>query len=290
MIASIRITNVEKIPLALCCIGGLALVLNFIECPLNCELCPWESNISRRSARILELNYDLVDNYIKRYNPDILFFHGAEPYEKELVLEILRRAYEHKYSLLYGIKANAEYLKQTSALNKLYNIAKYINVLLIEILDWKDIINQLKNIENLIYNESFLKDIHIELVLIMSSRETISKLLENDITKILKELSILPINIITTYDYSIYELDKIAKNLRKISPLTQFPMVNLIEFSSTFCPYCNMPIIVRSSGVLMKISLNSDGSCKYCNKKVVKNPSILKVKKLYKIPIDIPIE
>ncbi len=290
MIASIRVTNVEKIPLALCCIGGLALVLNFIECPLNCEFCPWESNINRRSARVVELSYNIINSYIQKYNPDILFFHGAEPYEKNLVLEILRRTYEHRYSLFYGVKANAEYLKQISALNKLYDIIKYINVLLIEIIDWRDIINQLKNIENLIHNESSLKNIHIELVLIISTRETISKLLENSITEILKILSIFPLNIIITYDYSIYELDKIAKKLRKISPLTQFPIANLIEFSSTFCPYCNMPIVVRSGGVVMKVSLNSDGSCKYCNRKVIMNSSILKVKKFYKIPIDIPVE
>ncbi len=290
MIASIRLTNVEKIPLALCCISGLAIVLNFIECPLNCEFCPWESNINRKSARVLEIDPELINRLLRKYNPDILFLHGAEPYEKELAWKILRDMHRHEIKVFYGIKVNAEYIRQTSTLKNLYDMIKYVDVLLIEIIDWRNILRQLENIEQLVTIKQLPKNTHIELALIISSKETITQLSESSITEILKRLSIFPLNVIVIYDYSIHEIDRIAKSLRKTVSLTQFPTLHLTEYSSTLCPYCNMPLIVRNSGVTIKISLNSDGSCRYCNKKVIKDVSFYKAKKLYKVPIDIPIE
>lgn len=274
-ISSAQIINVEKIPLSLCCISGIALVVNVIECPLNCEKCPWESNLNSRSARIVQLDLDTIENTIKKYKPDILFIHGGEPWRYDYVINFLFSL--GSLDILKGIKINGMFINQILDLIKFVDV---VDIILIEITSSDiNLTNFLKFIEKIQYTK------HVEIVAIYDACKY--ECLHSLIDYLTNNKIIVPINIVTIDENNV---DLIVDKLRKKYLYIHTINSTISEYSSILCANCGLPMIVRENYQVIKINLDEECRCKYCKHRAIKSEkNICKARKIHRIPITIPI-
>jgi len=264
-IASITLINVEKIPLAFCCSGGVAININFIECPLPCDYCPWEANLDSRSAQKVNVETTYLVELITKYNPDLVMLHGGEPYKKNGVTDLLKELHRLRNTSI-GMKINSVLIPKEKIL--LQQIAQYIDVALIEVVD---IHNDEINYGELISFLNFLTENnkHVEIVYITTLRNAVDVFHKFvDALKNLLKTKTIPLNFVFANDFM--ELSKklyIIDWLRKMGIIVQAPMEDVVEIASTSCISCQNPIIVRQGGHLFKLNIKSDKSCKYCGYK-----------------------
>jgi len=280
MLSSIRLTNTGKIPLSLYSIGGLSLVLNFIECPLNCGSCPWESNIGRRSARLIEFNPQIVVKLAKQYDVDIIFLHGAEPYNYISYDDVKRIKDESNIAI--GLKINPLIAENNSRFTSMIN---FIDVALFEIVLNSDIELQTTSLMHIMHS-SIVQFKHIEIaIVVMDSKDnlTLIKTLKNVINIIKK--NDIPINIVLIDNtYKVFDINLISR-IREEHPLIQIPTAEVFENASTICPRCKNVVIIRRGGIVYKANINDMGKCIFCGYKLANSMS----KKLVKLPLDIPL-
>ncbi len=276
MLSSIRLMNSGRIPLSLYDVGGLSIVLNFIECPINCSECPWESNINRRSARLVPLNIQKIIDLINQYRADIVFLHGAEPYiyvEYSIIKKIKNGA-----ATTIGIKANPLIARGNQSFEALLDL---IDVIVFEVVSNRDEIDlQIQLLQHML-GDSCIKSKHVEIMVVVEVHRDLGEL----ITRIINGIkgSSIPINIVLTNgEYSSLDTTMINK-LRERYPLIQAPLADIIEFASTLCPVCRSIAIVRRGGVVYRTSIDDLGKCRVCGYKLVST----KVKKPVKLPLDI---
>jgi len=282
LLSSVTLVNIEKIPMSFCCSGGIVLSLNFIECPLSCKVCPWEANISRRAADVLKIGARTILETVERFSPDIVMFHGGEPYTDEDTVQLMKEINNNSSSYV-GIKANIVYA--TSNLHLLERCLHFIDVLLIEFVDelfCKAV--QSNTLEKMFETINTLLSAgkYYEIVVVFTEENCGNKLLEVLTTfgKLLKEF-LTPINYVFADEVSLSFKLKAVDVFRSQGIAVQAPLEASTEIASTMCISCKNPVIVRQSGTLVKLGITGEGTCKYCGyrywnfrpaKKVIKNP------------------
>ena len=274
MIAAVVISNVERIPLTLSYPGGIALIIAFINCPQQCKKCPWNANLSNKNAKVIELSPSNLINLVKRYNPDIVFFHGAEPYlypYSKSLLTAIRREFGN---LCIGMKIIPSIaFKNLFVLNQIVNL---IDIILVEVID-------IESIEALTKLKYLFEDMHLEIVILINIDnihhiEEFVVMLSN-----MFKNKIVPINLILAEEViSNSLLLKIIDKLRNIYPFISIPSSPSTDLASILCPRCKTYVILRQSFITMKINTNSEGKCKYCGYKCI----LRLPKKIVKIPIE----
>ncbi|MEM0005659.1 MAG: hypothetical protein QXJ56_04355 [Ignisphaera sp.] len=277
MLSSIRLVNVERIPLSLYCIGSLAMLLNFIECPINCDRCPWESNINRRSARLLHFDVQNVIDLANRYKTDVIFLHGAEPYM--YVKHDMVRKIKDETTATVGIKVNPLIAKDFSGFETFIDS---IDVVVFEVVSSRDVDIQVSLLSQMLCN-SLIKSKHIEIVVVAECNRDLNGLLI-EVASIVRGNNI-PINVVfSSGEYSSLDVDKINR-IRKEHPLVQAPVADMVELASTLCPGCRNIVVVRRSGIVYRVNVDELGRCRVCKYKLVNT----KIKKPVKLPLDIPL-
>ncbi|MEL9939830.1 MAG: 4Fe-4S cluster-binding domain-containing protein [Ignisphaera sp.] len=262
-VASVSLVNIEKIPLSFCCSGGIAIVINFIECPLSCAICPWEANLDAKSSQLLNISLYNIVELVNKYNPDLVMLHGGEPYKKSGVEELVKEL-NRLHKLHIGIKINGILLENEKTY--INQIIRHVDVVLIEIIDYQ--INSI-DYEKL---SSFLSSLvqeekHLEIVFIMTSNEQSIDMFAKSIENLLTSQKI-PLNILFIgNDLSIDEKLNIIDRYRKKGIVAQAPLESVVEIASTFCVSCRNPIIVRQGGYMLRLNIKSDKTCKYCGYK-----------------------
>lgn len=279
-ISSIYLTNVENIPLSLCRISGTTIVINFVQCDLDCMFCPWDVNASIHSSRIINVHTETILNAVEKYKPDIIFFNGGNPWRyaiSKMILSTLPRS-----STLIGVKV-ISYLSNEQDYNLMLGFVELCDIILVEI-------NRYTNV-NLFLNivEKYIKDKHIETVII-GDINNVSNNIDVIINNLISRRILIPINLVLdpSQDRIIsYRFVYMAKKKYPIIYVTSSPST---EFSSILCPNCNRPIVVRSHREVIKLSLDNYCRCIYCYHKVISTEkNICITKRPVKIPIKIPI-
>ncbi|MEM0026323.1 MAG: 4Fe-4S cluster-binding domain-containing protein [Ignisphaera sp.] len=262
-VASISLVNVEKIPLSFCCSGGIAMAINFIECPLSCTICPWEANLDHKSSQVLNIGLHDIIELVNKYNPDLVMLHGGEPYKKSEVNELVKEL-NNLHTLHIGMKINGIFLKDEKI--RINQISEYVDIVLIELIDYHS---------NIVDHEelsSFLSSLiregkHIEIVFVITSnRYPINMFITS-----MKDLLItqkIPLNILfASNGFSVNEKLSIVDKYRNENIIVQAPLESVAELASTFCISCRNPIIVRQGGYMLRLNIKSDKTCKYCGYK-----------------------
>jgi organic radical activating enzyme len=280
-LSSVTLTNAEKVPLSFCCSGGIALNLNFVECPLSCNACPWEANLSQRSAELLNVRHAEIVEIIDRYSPDIVMLHGGEPYTVKGVDKLLEEI-RGSYKGFIGIKANI--FHAISAKERFNELLHYSDLVLAEFVDvhFCQINQQVVNDVNYFLHSIFSQHKGIEVIAVATTRSCTENLI--NVIIILKEFfknSSTPLNWIfleaTSLNYKLGILDR----FRELGIIAQAPLEDSVEIASTFCKACRNPIILRQGGQLIRLSMDRNGVCKYCGyryenfkyaKRIVRNP------------------
>ena len=284
-LSSIILQNVEKVPLAFCAPGGLAISLNFIECPLQCEECPWEAHLSRRSAVTLNVDHAQILNFIHRFSPDVVVLHGGEPYNQRNVKKLVETLRNHFRSCI-GIKANIPFV--FSSLNNFNEVLQYVDLILFEVTD-RIVEHYLIKENDLKIVRGFLEKLHdyrkqIEFVAVIKNENSIDSMIEfvSSLSEILRRF-LIPFNIIFLENISFDKKINVIDSIRKLNVIAQAPLEPSTELASTFCISCKNPIIVRQGGFLIRSALDQ-GKCKYCG---FRYTNIRPAKKTMKRPIEL---
>lgn len=277
MLSSIRLTNTGKIPLSLYCIGGLSIVMNFIECPINCSWCPWESNITSKSARLIPLNPQSIIGWANEYRADLIFLHGAEPYtyvDRSIVERI-----ESGTAAAIGVKANPLIAKDS---HSFYTIIDYVDVVVFEVVSSREIDAQVSSLLYML-DRLEIRSKHIEILAVAETHRDLSGVIVGLISSV-KNHSI-PINTVLADGRYGSAHDALMAGLRREYPLIQAPTADVIEIASTLCPVCRSMVVIRRDGVAYKVNIDDRGRCRVCGYKLTDT----RTKKFVKLPVDIPL-
>jgi organic radical activating enzyme len=284
-LSSITLQNVEKVPLAFCAPGGLAISLNFIECPLQCEECPWEAHLSRKSAVTLNIDHAQILNFIHKFSPDVVILHGGEPYIQRNVKKLIETLRKHFHSCI-GIKANIPFV--FSSLNNFNEVLQHIDLILFEVTD-RIVEHYLIKENDLKIVRSFLEKLRdygkqIEFVAVIKKENSINSMVEfvSSLSETLRRF-LIPFNIIFSENISFDKKINVVDSIRKLSVIVQAPLEPSTELASTFCVSCRNPIIVRQGGVLIKSAVDQ-GKCKYCG---FRYTNMRPAKRIMKRPIEL---
>ena len=281
-VASVSLVNIEKIPLSFCCSGGIAIVINFIECPLSCAACPWEANLDAKSSQLLNISsYNIVE-LVDKYNPDLVMLHGGEPYKKSGVEELVKEL-NNLHKLHIGMKINGILLEHEKT--HVNQIIRYVDVVLIEFIDHHSNSVDYEKLSSFL-SSLIQEEKHIEIVFIMTSNGQSIDMFTKSIENLLISQKI-PLNILfVSNDFSVNEKLNIIDRYRKKGIVVQAPLESVVEIASTFCVSCRNPIIVRQGSYMLRLNIKSDKTCKYCGYKynVFKFP-----KKVTRMPLTMQI-
>lgn len=276
-ISSVYLTLVERIPLSVCCIGGLAIVVNFVQCSSGCSSCPWEANLSYRSARIVKLNLDMLLLAIDRYKPDVLFLNGGDFWRFGHAKEILSSV--SPLEILKGAKIIL-CPSTVQDLQQIYETIKLCDIVLVEVCECTDVALFLDVLRIAV------KDKHTEIAVVWDTNNIKDKL-KNIIDELIKLDIYIPINIVLQQyeEASIYQF---IDSVKMSYPLIHTMYAPSSEYSSILCPRCRTPVVVRHGIQVLKISIDENCRCIYCNHKVVSTgKSFCRSRKVVKIPINI---
>ncbi len=243
VLATVLLTNVDSIPIPLSFCGGLALVFNFIECPLACNDCPWNANVSSREAKVIGWD-SKIRSLIERARPDVIVLLGGEPYESPSALSIA--THSKSLGIPVALKVLGRYLTKVMQ----SNVAKYCDLILVEVVDSCDA-------QPLSLYRG--RDMTMEIVLIAKNCED-AKLK----VAALRVESLTPIAIILLDEEPLANQLRLLDSLRRTYPLTCMPLSPSTELASLTCPSCGAYIVLRSSGVLMKKRIQK-GRCEFCS-------------------------
>lgn len=263
----------------MCCIGGLAIVVNFIQCSFNCSFCPWEANLSYRSARIIRLDLDMLLTAIDKYKPELLFLNGGDFWHFELTKEILlsvSRSKIFKGAKLISCPSTDQDLQQ------MHEIAKLCDVALVEVCECTDVAVFLDILEMAI------KDKYTEVVVVWINNDIRNKV-KTIIDELVRRDIYIPINVVL-HQYEEAPIHQFIDAVRKNYPLIHLLYSPSSEYSSILCPKCRMPIVIRHGMQILKILIDENCRCVYCSNKVISTGRVLcKSRKIVKTPINIPL-
>lgn len=262
--ASVLATVCDRIPLSLFCPGGLAIVINFVGCLCKCDVerCPWDANLDPRSVRITRLSSQEISSLVSRYRPDLVFFHGAEPY--------LYNAFPHLVKSLsgvnIGVKVCARMLpKFLNYYNKFLQEIQYI-VLLIEIIDLNDV-EILNNHLDVLSSSKFI----FEFAVLAEDQVKLHQMMSRIINVITTHgLNSVAINLVpTSARLSEEQVLHLVTTFREKFTHIYVPSSYISELASVLCHKCRLPIVVRRNYTVIKLNVGEQGTCKYCHSKVL---------------------
>lgn len=273
LISSVYLTNVERIPLSLCCISGVAIVVNFIQCIYGCDYCPWEANLSIRSAKVINLDLDLILAAIDRYKPDLIFLNSGDLWRykasKDVLLTLSQR------DALIGVKAvSCPYPE----VNRIYEIIDLCDIILVEVCRCTDV-QMFFNIVDKILGRK-----HVEVVAIVGTNN-ISKV-EDIVNGLINRGIHLPINLMA-YQYDDNLIYGFIDTIRRRYPLIH-TLSSSAEFSSILCPKCRLPIVVRDYTNVLKVSIDSTCRCMYCGYRVINTEkNVCRARRVIRVPVNV---
>lgn len=280
-ISSIYLTNVERIPLSMCCIGGTAININFIQCSYSCSYCPWDAHLDIRSAQFISLDLEVLTSSLNRYKPDVVFFNGGDFWRyiddvRSILSKILNiDAYK-------GIKVIA-YSAPKNTIDAMLELADDCDIVLIEI-------GVRSNISFVLDIVSYVvKGKHVELVVVGDSLDDVRDIVEVLIRKLVAFSYILPLNLILN-QFDEPQIHTFIDKIRVEYPLAHTMQSKSSEYSSILCPKCRLPVIVRQGTNNINTYLDEDCRCKFCKNKIINiGRSICRARRKVKTPINIPI-
>lgn len=278
LISSVRVTSVEMIPLSYYCTGGLAVLVDFIECPIPCLSCPWGGNLNRRNARALALRLDELSYLASRYDPDLIFFHGGEPLLKGDLLGVAKRL-KAELGARIGVKVNLAAFQQSLSL--LSEALELFDAVLLEVVLAPSIsaFKELRAAAEL----ARLYGTHKEVLL------TVFDGVEGpQLEEALGTLPpMVPVNIVFIGSVGARGKVELVDALRKRGSLIQAPFEELMDAASSLCPSCRRPVILRTSATLVKVLLDGEGRCAFCGTRVISALSKRHPNKLIKRPLNV---
>lgn len=277
-ISSVYLINVERIPLSLCCVSGLALFVSFVYCEFDCEYCPWEANLNVRSSKIVNVDLEQLSEAIDRYRPDLLFIGGGRPWKYSISRGILSA--KSGYDILRGVKIFS-HLRDSNEYDLMLSFARVCDVILLELNRY--------SIPDLFIDiaENFYRYNHVEAVVVWST--TIADILKNVVAKLTTRGLYIPINIVTESSDE-NSVNRFIDSVRPLYPFIHSTSSSISEFSSVLCPKCLTPIISRSGWKVLKISLDDECKCKYCGHRVINaKKNVCVSRRIVRLPINIPI-
>ncbi len=246
-LGSILLMNCDSVPLSINFAGGLAMVFNFVGCPIACEDCPWSANLDPCSAKVLHWD-PRYSHLIKSIMPDAVVLHGAEPYLSTTSITI---AYAAK-SL--GIPLIVKVLGRNLGKVLRNKLMDYVDLLLLEIVAFDDLLGIL------IFGDR-VKDVETELLLVVRRPEEALEMLRNALNIPRKPLSI----VVVSSDVDLIKMLNVFKELRDLGfALLSDPTNPSAELASIYCPICGAPIVARHSGVVYKLRMDQRGRCHVC--------------------------
>lgn len=263
----------------MCCISGLVVAINFVQCSLSCSFCPWEANLGPRSARIVDLDLDMLLTAIERYKPELIFFSGGDFWYSKSVKDFLEPVLE--LEILKGAKLVIP--PSTSYdFQQLSETANLFDVILLEVCEFTDVTAFLDVIEIVV------RDKHTEVVIVWNTSD-----IANRANAIICELAsrgiYVPINIVL-HQYEEKLLHQFIDSARKNYPLVHAIYAPSSEYSSILCPKCRIPVVVRHGVQVLKISVDENCRCMYCGHKVISTgKAFCRSRKIVRIPINIPL-
>ena len=279
-ISSVYLTNVENIPLSLCCIGGLAIVVKYIQCPYDCRFCPWESNLNIRSARVLDVDQEVFSELLKKYRPDIVFLCGGKPWLYNVSSELASVASNN--GVFVGVKLLTCPV-DSDELKLMQSFSKLCDIVLVEVTGCTDI-----DLAFSLVNENVSQGKHVEVVVVGQGIDEVSQIIKDVVHRVLNAKIVLPINILVETSKNVHQLYKFIDTIRGIYPLIHSLSTPASEFASILCPKCLIPVVVRSGTRLIKMSLDESCRCGYCKNEVVSSCRIIcKAKMQIKVPVNI---
>lgn len=279
-ITAMYITNTERIPLSLCCISGIALVINFAQCTYNCAYCPWEANLDARSARTISLDLDLVNSAIERYRPDIIFLSGSDLWKFEGLEKILEAVAQ--LDMLKGVKVISCPISSQNNVIRMYKLMEQCDVVLVEVCECSDV-ETFFNIINRVVRHK-----HIEVV-VVGDVKVLGDIIDKVVDKLNTLNMLIPINLIFVQPENslVY---RFIGSIRNRYPLIHALSSPSTEFSSILCPNCRTPIVIRSGAKVLKLSIDDKCRCVYCGHRVISvERNICIARKMVKLPINIPL-
>ncbi len=266
--ASVVLQNVDRVPLSLNYVGGIALTINFVECPSQCTECPWSANLDRRVAKILDLGVlsERIQSILHRSNPDVVVLHGADPLLEPRVQDLISTLRRCNARLCIKIRALLAEKEDLNILNPL-------DIALLELVDEHDL-------EVLAHSLKLLEDrtSNIEYVLLVHDFNTANTMIHGLATR---NLLRHPLNIVLVKDVNILRLASIIDKVRKTYIHVYVPLAPSTDLASVQCPKCRMYVVLRRSGVVAKSRLKG-AYCDYCGTQVLRNVA----KRIVKVPIE----
>lgn len=265
----------------MCCIGGTAININFIQCSYSCTYCPWEAHLDTRSAQFIRLNLEVLTSSFNRYKPDIVFLNGGDfwrfDHNLKSILSKIFNAEAYK-----GIKVIA-YPAPKSTLDSMLELADYCDIVLIEI-------GKRSNIPFVFDIVSYVvKGKHVELVVVGDSLNDVREVVEVLTEKLAAFSYILPLNLILN-QFDEPQIHIFIDKIRVRYPLMHTFQSKSSEYSSILCPKCRLPVIVRQGINTINTYLDEDCRCKFCKSKIINiGRSFCRARRKVKIPINIPI-
>ena len=262
--ASVLVTTCDRIPLSLFCPGGLAIVINFVGCPYRCniECCPWDADLEPKNARTIKLPSQEISSLVSKYNPDLVFFHGAEPYLYSGFLDLIKALSE----VNAGVKVHAKLLPRfLSYYDKLLQELRSL-VLLIEVTNLSDI----ETLHNYLHVFSSSKTV-LEFVILAQDYIRLHQILLRLINTIVVHrlrstaINIVPISTLLTEE----QIFHLVTTLREKFIHIYVPSSHISELASVYCHKCRLPIVVRRNYTVIKFNIGKQGECKYCHSKVL---------------------
>ena len=261
--ASVLVTVCDRIPLSLFCPGGLAIVINFVGCLCGCnvENCPWDANLNPRNTRIAKLSPREISSLVSKYKPDLVFFHGAEPYLYSNFLDLIKAL----SGVNVGVKVCARLIPKFLSHHGKFLREFQSLVLLIEIIDLNDI-EILHNYLHALLNSKFI----LEFAILAEDQAKLHQIILHLVdTVVIHKLNSVAINLVPTSSLSEEEMLYLVTAFREKFIHIYVPSSHILELASVLCHKCRLPIVVRRNHTVIKLNIEGQGVCKYCHSKVL---------------------
>lgn len=257
MIADVSVSVIEKIPLYHYKPGSWVINLWVPGCPYNCRPCPWNaSTMGEDVGRLYELSKitlsDLM-NYMESAKADLINIIGGEPLILGWIYELIKQLHENNID----VTLKSTLTVQESLLERLYNVGAIL-------VDIPLLSGFTPNTKYIVRRTRYLqkRSIHVEVQLSIGS----------NVAYILKSV-----------DEHLQELDRETPiHIAFTKPLPEKTMMKIIEhvytsgfvyvyvkddpsgeYSTTYCPSCGKPVVLRDVYGIRKIILKNN-KCPSC--------------------------
>ncbi len=256
MVTAITTSVIEKIPLYHFYPGSWSINLWVPGCPYTCNNCPWSAVVNGEDVgklyELKKITLDEILDYYRQVSANIVSILGGEPLIHEWVAKLLSE-----------LKAKGIRTAVKSTLTVSSSIVEKLDVDAF-LIDIPILAGSTPSIGNVIDNIMYIsrRGIHYELLLLIDSTSILKW------TKILGKLQIIdkgtPIHVQIVEPINWKTIKKIVDKLEA----TGFNYVYVVgdtsgDYSTTYCPNCKTPLIIRDEYGVREVLLKDD-KCPKC--------------------------